>query len=171
MLTLISGSNRIGSNTRKVVAAYEQCLQARGQAYEVLDLAALPADAFGPCREGERHPVIIDWQERYIRPATHLLVASPEYNGSIPGVLKAFIDYCDIQAWRHKQALLVGVATGRAGNLRGMDHLSNIFLHCGITVHPNKLPIAQVGKLLDEQANLDAGTMRAIDAQLADFLD
>jgi chromate reductase len=169
MLTILSGSNRPGSNTLKVARQYALRLEALGVSAHVLDLAALPPDAFAPCAAGERHPAITEWQERHIRPAQRLLIVSPEYNGSIPGVLKAFIDYTDVKAWPGKLALLAGVATGRAGNLRGMDHLTNILLHIGVTVHPSKLPISRVGQLLDGEA-LDPDTLRVVDAQLRAFL-
>ncbi len=96
----------------------------------------------------------------------------PEYNGSYPGILKLLIDNSDIKnAWWNKKVLLVGVATGRAGNLRGMEHLTGSLMHIKMMVHHNRLPISLVDKLMDEAGNLtDAGTIKAIEQQLDEFI-
>ena len=170
MITLISGTNRLQSNSKKVALQYDELLRAKGFEVHMLDLAELAADSFGPCAENYLHPALKDVQENLIRPAEKLVIITPEYNGSIPGVLKALIDYTEIKAWAGKKACLVGVATGRAGNLRGLDHLTNILMHCKITVLPNKLPISQVGTLLDSQGLLNEATLKVIHKQLDEFI-
>jgi NAD(P)H-dependent FMN reductase len=73
--------------------------------------------------------------------------------------------------WFHKKALLTGVATGRAGNLRGMDHLADVLNYLKITVHPNKLPISVVNSIVGADGKImDAGTIRAINQQLDEFI-
>ena len=96
----------------------------------------------------------------------------PEYNGSYPGILKLMIDNTDIRkAWWHKKVLLTGVSTGRAGNLRGMDHLTGSLLYLKMIVHPNRLPISVIDRLMDGNNHFsDAGTLKAIDVQLEEFL-
>ena len=97
---------------------------------------------------------------------------SPEYNGSIPGVLKCLIDVSDVRrVWKGKKALLTGVSTGRAGNLRGMDHLTGILHFVGTVVHPNKLPISVVDTLFNENRISHQETLRAINRQLDEFVE
>ncbi len=73
----------------------------------------------------QRTPEFIKIENEILIPTQKFIFIIPEYNGTFPGVLKAMIDNSDIKkAWYHKKALLTGVSTGRAGNLRGMDHLS-----------------------------------------------
>jgi len=67
-------------------------------------------------------------------PSTHLLFVVPEYNGGFPGVLKYFIDIIHPKVWAGKIAGLVGVATGRSGNLRGIDHLTGILHYLKVEV-------------------------------------
>jgi chromate reductase len=50
---------------------------------------------------------------------------------------------------------LLGVASGRAGNLRGMDHLTGILNYLGAIVMPDKLPISRIGELLDAEGQLN----------------
>jgi len=169
-ITLISGTSRINSNSRKVADQYLELLAEKGHTANLLDLSTLAPDCFGPCLEEYLHPGLKDVQETLIRPATHLIFVAPEYNGSIPGVLKALMDFTEIKAWHGKKACLTGVATGRAGNLRGLDHLCAILMHCKINVLPNKLPISSVGKLLGEGGRLDEATRTAVSRQLDEFL-
>ena len=96
----------------------------------------------------------------------------PEYNGTFPGVLKAMIDTSDVKkAWWHKKALLVGVSTGRAGNLRGMDQITGSLNHMKMHVHHNKLPISSIDKVMDESGTItNKSTLLAIDQQLDEFI-
>ena len=97
----------------------------------------------------------------------------PEYNGSYPGILKLMIDNTDIsKVWWHKKVLLTGVSTGRAGNLRGMDHLTGSLLYLKMLVHPNRLPISVVDKLMGPDNHFsNAATINAIQMQLDEFVN
>jgi chromate reductase len=164
MITIISGTNRPGSNTEKVAAQYLQLLKDKGVEAKFVSLVGLDVN--------ERNPAIKILEKDILIPTDKFIFISPEYNGSIPGVLKSLIDHSDIKnVWWGKKALLTGVSTGRAGNLRGMEHLTGILHYVKMHVHPNKLPISVVDKLLNG-ANLitDTSTLEAIDEQLDEFL-
>ncbi len=96
----------------------------------------------------------------------------PEYNGGVPGILKLLIDGSDIKkCWYNKVACIAGVAAGRAGNLRGLDHLTNMLNYIQMDVIKNKLPISSIEKLLDEEGNLvDKPTIEAIEKQIDELL-
>ena len=164
MITIISGTNRHGSNTGKVAAQYLQLLKDKGVDAKFVSLEGLDVS--------ERNPAIQQLENEVLVPSDKFIFISPEYNGSIPGVLKSLIDHSDIKkVWWGKKALLTGVSTGRAGNLRGMEHLTGILHYVKMHVHPNKLPISVVDKLLNgTQLISDAGTLKAIDEQLDEFL-
>ena len=122
MYTIISGTNRTGSNTLKVARQYQHILHAKGIEAGILSLEDLNTYTRDAHFEAIENTVLI--------PTHQYIFISPEYNGSIPGVLKCMFDISDIrQTWAGKKALLTGVSTGRAGNLRGMEHLTGI-LHC-----------------------------------------
>ena len=58
-----------------------------------------------------------------------------------------------------------------ANDLRGMEHLTGILHYVKMHVHPNKLPISVVDKLLNNESLItDTGTLQAIDEQLNEFL-
>jgi NAD(P)H-dependent FMN reductase len=164
MYTIISGTNRIESNTIRIAQLYQQVLQRKGIKSSLLSLVGLNVL--------ERNVAFIEVENEFILPATKFIFISPEYNGSIPGVLKCVFDISDTtKVWAGKKALLTGVSTGRAGNLRGMEHLTGILHYLRVIVHPNKLPISVVDKLFnDQQLITDMSTLAAIDLQLEEFI-
>jgi NAD(P)H-dependent FMN reductase len=164
MITIISGTNRKGSNTIKVAFQYKELLEQKSVLVHFVSLEDIAVNI--------RNPEIEVLEKNVLIPTSKFIFIAPEYNGSIPGVLKSFIDVTDIKkVWWGKKALLTGVSTGRAGNLRGMEHFAGILNHVKINVHHNKLPISVVDKLLNGAGVItDAATLAVIDNQLEEFL-
>jgi chromate reductase len=96
----------------------------------------------------------------------------PEYNGSFPGVLKVFIDACDFPAsFYEKKAALVGVSSGKYGNIRGIDHFTGVCHYLNLHVMPLKLHIANIKTELDADANLfKEDTVKFTDEQIEKFI-
>src|SRR5438045_1308301 len=165
MYTIISATNRIGSHTEKVAKQYGEILKAKGIGTKFFSIKEL--DVY------ERNADILKAESEYLIPAKKFIFIMPEYNGSFPGVLKSLIDNSDIKkTWWNKKALLTGVSTGRAGNLRGMDHLTGILNYMKMTVHPNKLPISVIDKVMNEDGTItDKNTLLAIDQQVDEFIN
>ncbi|MCC6838141.1 MAG: NAD(P)H-dependent oxidoreductase, partial [Bacteroidia bacterium] len=89
---------------------------------------------------------------------------------SYPGILKLFFDAIHPDLNRGKKVGLVGVASGRAGNLRGMEHLTGVLNYLGMHVHPNKLPISSVLALINESGDLvDLNTLKVLEKHISDF--
>lgn len=92
-----------------------------------------------------------------------LLVASPEYNSSISGVLKNTIDWASRQSdgeiplscFKDKVAGLMSASPGGLGGLRGLVHVRAILENIGVIVIPNQVAISKA----HEAFNLD-GTMK-----------
>jgi NAD(P)H-dependent FMN reductase len=62
-----------------------------------------------------------------------------------------------------KKGAVVGVAAGRAGNLRGIDQLVGILHYLNMTVLPHLQPYSQINKLLDENGTItDANTLEVL---------
>lgn len=164
MYTIISGTNRPGSNTIKIANQYKELLAAKGIEAEMVSLENLDVST--------RNDGIRALENRLLADTEKFIFISPEYNGSIPGVLKSLIDSTDInRVWAGKKALLTGVSTGRAGNLRGMEHLTGILHYVKMMVHHNKLPISVVNVLLNLDGSIkDEPTLAAIDQQLNEFI-
>ncbi|MEM9823624.1 MAG: NAD(P)H-dependent oxidoreductase [Bacteroidota bacterium] len=178
MITIISSSNRKGNATYAFAEYYFQRIQSKTEeAVHLLDLTDLPTDIvhLDMYHPESQSKGVAKIQDEFILPANKFVFVVPEYNGSFPGILKLFLDACSIRMYREtffgKKAALVGIASGRAGNLRGMDHLTGVLHHVGTHVLPNKLPISSIKQLLDENRSLtDEGTQAAIDRQIDEFL-
>lgn len=164
MITIISGSNRGGTSTRNMVYYYRDTLQGMGESPEILFLEGVDLN--------ERTSFLEGIENKLLKPADKFIFILPEYNGSFPGAVKAFIDLCKIpECFYLKKALLTGIAYGRAGNLRGMEHFTGILNHMRVIVHPNKLPISVLGTLInDEKKLVDEITQQVIKEQLEEFL-
>ena len=164
MITIISGTNRKYSNTYKIAREYQLILKEKGIEAGVFSLENIDVFNYNAAFEKIENEILI--------PSTHFIIISPEYNGSFPGVLKMLFDSSrSHEMWYHKKALLTGVATGRAGNLRGMDHLADVLNYLKITVHPNKLPISVVNSVVGSDGKIiDEYTLKAINHQLDEFI-
>ncbi len=170
-ITIISATNRVDSNTEKVATYYKSALKSKGVDVELFSLKDLPESVLHTDMYGKRSEDFQKIIDTYVDKQSKFIFISPEYNGSFAGVLKVFLDAVPPRIWTENKACLVGVSTGRAGNLRGMEHLTNILNYLKINVYHDKLPISRVDTLLDAQGNLmDADTLKVIDIQLEGFL-
>ena len=176
MITVISGTNRKGSRCKVFAEKYSKLLsKIVDTEVKFLALEDLPHDWYQAAMyfEDGQQPSLTAIQDEYILAADAFVFISPEYNGSYPGVLKLFIDACSIRRYadnfKGKKAALVGVATGRAGNLRGMSHLAGVLNYLGTTTMPNQLPISSIGVLVDDQNNLDEETVAVMLQHAKDF--
>jgi len=177
MITVICGTNRPGSNSEIIAKYYYQQLKKKAK----VEVKFLSLDRLNEVsvREGmyeadTQCEVIKDLQSEFMVPAKRFVFVIPEYNGSFPGIFKYFIDAISIGKYKEsfsgKHALLVGVATGRAGNLRGMGHLTDILLHIGTHVHPSQMPYSSVGKALKDGKITDADTRKNIRSHIEGWL-
>lgn len=168
MLTIISGTHRKGSSTRRVAQVYHELALSQFDRVELIDLQDLPTDfIFNNSVFGNPNPALEAILEGQLKPAKHLAFVMPEYNGGIPGVLKAFIDSFAQETWYFKKVAMVGVASGRAGNLRGMDDLTNYMNYMKSVVLPNKIPLSGIYNLWSADGNsLDEKSTDLLKTQL-----
>jgi chromate reductase, NAD(P)H dehydrogenase (quinone) len=176
MITIISGSNRQQSECLQFAKIYQNFIQQKTtEEVKLLALEQIPHDWFHPDMYDYQSESLRKIQDEYMIPADKFIYVTSEYNGSFPGAVKLFIDACSVREYRRtfkgKKAALAGVATGRAGNLRGMDHLTGVLNHVGTIVLPNKLPISRINDLKNGAGDvIDADALKAIEAQVEEFL-
>jgi chromate reductase len=150
MVTIISGTNRPNSNTLKVANYYQQQLATKGLETNLLDLRNLPANLIGSDLYGQRSTEFEKIQA-LISQTTKFIFVIPEYNGSFPGVLKVLIDACAFpDSFYNKKACLVGISSGKYGNIRGIEHFNGVCAYLHLNVMPLRLHIANIKTELDE---------------------
>ncbi len=177
IITVISGTNRQQSNAAVFAGVAVKFLEAAGQRVNFLDLYHLnPAVCHPLMFEDEMvHPQIAEYTQKFILPAEKFYFVIPEYNGSFPGLLKVFIDACSVLdqygGFSNKKSALLGIASGRAGNLRGMDHFAAILNYMNVHVMPNKQPVSRVQTLVDAQQRvIHQPTLNVIEQHLHEFI-
>jgi chromate reductase, NAD(P)H dehydrogenase (quinone) len=164
MYTIISGTNRKQNTTLKISSVYQQIFMKMDVETKLLSLV----DVFPEAGTDS----FIQLEQEYLEKAETYVFIAPEYNGSIPGILKLLIDEAEWKTcWKNKKAMLVGVSTGRAGNLRGMDHLASILHHMNMQVMPYMLPLSKINDLINEEGNIvDDVTFKNMEQQVKSFI-
>ncbi len=150
MITVICGTNRENSYTRVVAEHVQRELKKMGVSCELLDVSDLPVD-FHINNEvfGDGPSEYSNLLDRCVSSAQKFVFITPEYNGSFPGITKSFLDSFRPARIRGKKAALIGVSSGRAGNLRGMEHLTGVLNYLGVLVLPFKPALAHCNQLID----------------------
>ncbi|GAA4134317.1 NADPH-dependent FMN reductase [Sphingobacterium kyonggiense] len=170
MNLIISGTNRKHANSLKVAKFYQKELQRRGEEYEILSLEDLPAQLMETDLYGKRSEEFAVIQQK-VFDADKFIFIIPEYNGSYPGVLKLFIDACAFpSSFHHKKAALVGVSSGKYGNIRGVDHFTGVCNYMRMHVLPLKIHLPHIANELDENLDFhDQLTLKFVTEQIEEI--
>lgn len=169
----IAGSLRKGSYNKLALRAAME-LKPAGMEIESFDIAAIPPFN-DDVREQGYPPVVQEFREK-LRAADALLFVTPEYNYSVPGVLKNAIDWASrppSQPLDDKPAAIMGASTGRLGTARAQYHLRQIavFVNMHVLNRPEVM-IAGAAKAFDESGRLtDEGARKLIADLLVNLSD
>jgi chromate reductase, NAD(P)H dehydrogenase (quinone) len=153
-----AGSIRISSYNRALLRAAAGLLP-EDVNLEIFDIASIPV--FNQDIEGDMPATVIDFKSK-IRRADALLISTPEYNYSVPGVLKNAIDWASRpygdNPFNEKPVAIMSASIGMLGGARDQYHLRQIFVF--LNMFPINgpeviVPFAQDkfdvhGKLIDE---------------------
>jgi chromate reductase len=169
----IAGSLRAGSFNRAALVA-AQSLVPDGARIEIFELRGIPP--FNQ-DEDQHPPAIVSELKARIRAADAILFATPEYNYSIPGVLKNAIDWASRpygdNAWEGKPAAIMGASVGAIGTARAQYHLRQIcvFLNLHVLNRPEVM-ISKARRGFDDHGVLtDESTQQHIRKLLQALVD
>jgi chromate reductase len=159
----IAGSLRGDSHNLRLLRAAAALLPPEAEFVRFSGLKAIPP--FDEDDEPAPGQAVIDWREQ-IAAADALLFATPEYNSSIPGVLKNAVDWAsrpfDGAALRNKPAAVIGASTGMFGAVWAQAELRKALAAAGARVIDSELPVAD-----SENAFNPDGTLAEPDQTLA----
>lgn len=172
MISLIAGTNRPGSNTRKIAAHLEEFYAELKVPLCVLDFAHLPPEIFSPASYAEKPKSFQPFADAILQ-SDGLHVVTPEYNGGIPGILKYFIDMLKFpESFERRPVCFTGVAAGIWGALRPVEQLQQIFSYRNAYLYPERVFLPQINNLLDASGRLkDAELSGRLKAQAHGFTD
>ena len=154
MITVISGTNRPGSNTRKVAVQIKEMLDENGEDTSLLDLAELPPEIFSNTSYASKPGSFAAFQDQILNTDGTLTVV-PEYNGSFPGIVKYFIDMLRFpESLYELPAAFVGISAGGWGGVRAVEHLEMVFQYRHAHLFGRRCFIPNIGRVLDEDGRL-----------------
>jgi chromate reductase len=160
----IAGSLRRESYNRAALRAAQQ-LAPEGVVIETFELNGIPG--FSEDDEEKPPAQVLELKKR-IRAADAILFVTPEYNYSVPGVLKNAIDWASRpygdSAWSGKPAGIMGASAGSLGSARAQYHLRQICVFLDLLVmNRPEVMIANASGRFDDKGNLtDEGTREHI---------
>lgn len=166
-----AGSLRKGSYNRAALRAAKE-LAPPNVTIEPFELDGIPP--FN--QDEEAHPAaeVVRFKER-IRAADAILIVTPEYNYSVPGVLKNAIDcasrpYGD-SAWAGKPVAVMGASIGSLGSARAQYHLRQSFIYLNMySLNQPEVMISNAASKFDQQGNLTDQRTRDLIRKLLDAL-
>ena len=172
MLTLIIGTNRPNNNTTKIAQQVEETYAALGVSLNVLDLGKLPPEIFSPESYAQK-PAAFHPFAQTVLDSDGLIIVTPEYNGSIPGVLKYFIDMLKFpDSFEKRPVCFVGLSAGIWGALRPIEQLQQIFSYRNAFIYPVRIFMPGVNGLLNDQGRLtDPDLLGRLKSQAEGYID
>jgi chromate reductase len=151
----LSGSLRRGSHNRKLLRAAAASLPPGAQLVEWDGLAGLPA--FDEDLEQTPPPEVRAFLEA-VAQADALLIATPEYNASVPGALKNALDWASRpfpdNVLRDKPAAVVGASTGLFGAVWAQAEVRKVLKASGAHALEDEIPVGMADTAFDPDGNL-----------------
>jgi chromate reductase len=152
----IAGSLRRGSHNRRLLRAAGDRLPPGVDLVEWDGLAGLPA--YDEDLEGTPPESVEEWRAA-IADADALLIATPEYNASVPGALKNALDWASRpfpeNVLREKPALVIGASTGLFGAVWAQAEVRKVLRHAGAHALDDELPVGQADYAFTEDGLAD----------------
>lgn len=168
----VIGSVRKGNYTASAVrlVADEFVASHPEVTFDIIDPAGLQLPGPGLEEDGDAQKI-----RDVLNPASAIVLATPEYHGSYSSVIKLVIENLGFPSGLSgKPVAMLGVAAGRIGAIKSLEHLSSVVTHVGGHVLPGFVSVASVQDVFDEAGNCtDAATearVRGLATSVMDYL-
>ena len=173
---VFSASLRAGSiNTRLAVIAGE-AIERHGATVDLASMRDFDAPSYdGDAEADEGMPPGAQAFRERLESTSAFVVVSPEYNASMPGVLKNAIDWVSRarpQPFNERHGLLMSASPSMVGGNRGLWALRIPLEHLGARIYPDMFSLAQAHTALDEEGRIADERLRGrFEDTIANFLD
>lgn len=138
--------------SKLIAGLYGDILKEKGVDSQIIKLEELP-DNFttSALYENAGTDESFNTYRTLMKDAQKMIFIVPEYNGSFPGVLKAFIDGLIFpNTFTDKKCAIVGISSGIQGAGLALSHLTDIFNYCGMHVLAQKPKLSRIEENLTE---------------------
>jgi len=158
-----SGSTREDSGNKKLAKEAAEMAKQLGASVTIIDLRDYPMPFYdGDAEEKEGMPNKAKDFRELMEQSDVIIIASPEYNGSISGVLKNAIDWASRaerggssrSAFKGKKFILLSTSPGKGGGSRGIVHLRAIIENIGGEIVCQPVTVPSGGTAFDAQGKL-----------------
>ena len=165
-IPVILGTARQGRESEHAARfVFEQTRKRAGVETEFIDVRSLPM-RLDDAGEQMKDPAFSATIER----CDGLLIVTPEYNHSYPGLLKHALDM-NLKEYIHKAVGICGVSAGSFGGARVIDHLLPVMRELGLVTIFEDVNFGKIGTLFDERGNLlDQNYVRRLDKFLDELI-
>ena len=173
-IVTIVGSSQSSSFTGKALAVVNDELSRLGLDVSTFDGGTLRLDF--PGRPASEDGVRL---RAAVRDAAGVVLSTPEYHGSMSALIKAAIENMGFpSALQGKPVALLGVAAGRIGAVKAVEHLRSVCGHVGALVVPNAISIANVREAFDASGRVTdpateeslRGLARSLESFMRDYV-
>ena len=150
MINIVVGTNREGSlslvTSQEISAIYTDL----GVENQLLLLSDLPPETFSPQAYADKPQCVVEMTNEILK-SSGLVVVTPEYNGSMPGALKLFIDLLPFpESFEGRPVSFVGLSAGQFGALRPVEHLQQIFGYRNSYIFPERVFIPRAHESISQ---------------------
>jgi len=163
---LFSASLRSGSLNTRLAGVARAAIEAHGGTVDVAAMSDFDCPSYSQDAQAKGFPPGAEALKRRLEANDAFVIASPEYNGSVPGALKNVIDWVSRfkpQPFNGRHALLLSASPSMVGGNRGLWALRVPLEHLGVRVYPDMFSLAQAHQAFDAEGTL-------ANAQLAERL-
>jgi chromate reductase, NAD(P)H dehydrogenase (quinone) len=126
-------------------------------------------------QNGQGFPAGAEAFRRRLEASDTFVISSPEYNASLPGLLKNAIDWVSRfrpQPFNHREGLILSASPSMAGGNRGAWALRIPFEHLGARVYPDMFSLARAHDAFDGEGRIaDTQLQARFDTTIVDFMD
>jgi NAD(P)H-dependent FMN reductase len=156
-----AGSLRRDSWNRKLIHSAVDAARAAGAEVTLIDLADYPLPLMDEDLEArDGLPANAQRLKALFKAHDALLIASPEYNSSVPPLLKNTLDWVSrewqgesgLVPYQGKVAAILAASPGAFGGMRMLPHLRQVLNTLGVLVLPGQFSLAHADKAFDEES-------------------
>lgn len=175
-LLVFSASLRTGSLNTNLAELAASAIEATGATAELASMEDFDAPSYdGDVEREDGLPAGAEALRRRLEDTNAFVIASPEYNGSMPGVLKNAIDWVSRyrpQPFNERHGLLVSASPSMAGGNRGLWALRVPLEHLGARIYPSMFSLAQAQHAFDAEGRIaNPQLQERFDSTIASFVD
>lgn len=169
MKYIISGTDRADSNTLKVSRYIQSLYKEAGEDVGLIDMREIRGELSQGPHYGKDQPAGLQAEVDKVVKSDGLIVVCPEYNGSMPGILKYYIDHMKFpDSFEYRPVCFVGLG-GMFGGMRPVEHLQQVFGYRNAFIYPQRVFLMNVHKVVKDGVLVDSLMQDLLKAQVKGF--